>query len=152
MEPEDPKRIIEAAGSFEFTKTYERDEWVLGLSAAFERAPEDPQAFYAVAHSGDPERLDNNLAFVDPRARGKHLSHLVIYGVYLELLRLPGPFSLCEIIDHPRLRLHARCGFAPPVRKLRSGKVEINKFDLHAVLSRIEAEHEIRELWEGQRA
>jgi len=108
-------------------------------------APSDVLGFYAIAHSGDPERFDDTLEFVAPRARGKHLSHLLIYGVYLELLELPQPFTLCETIDHPRLRLHARCGFAPPIRPLKDGRVEVGKFDLHAMLSRLESEDEIRE-------
>ncbi len=146
LSPKDPERIARAEGALEYARPYDPSCWVLGLSAAPENEPEDIQAFYAVGHSGVPERLDNTLAFVCPGARGRHLSHLVIYGVYLELLRLPGFFVLCESIDHPRLRLHARCGFAPPVRKLRNGKVEIGRFEFHTVLSRIEAEDGIREL------
>jgi hypothetical protein len=119
---------------------------VVGVSAAPAASPDDVHAFYAVAHSGDPGRLDDTLAFVCPRARGKRLSHLITYGVYLELLRLPRPFVLCQIIDHPKLQRHARCGFAPPLRPLRQGKVEVGRFDLHTVLSRIESENDVREL------
>ncbi|MBI5440924.1 MAG: hypothetical protein HY900_06915 [Deltaproteobacteria bacterium] len=146
MEAGDPSKLLLAEGATEFDRPFDPKKWVLGVSAAPESSPEDVQAFYAVAHCGDPARLDDTLAFVSPRARGKRLSHLITYGVYLELLRLPRPFVLRQRIDHPKLRLHARCGFAPPLRPLRDGKVEVGRFDLHAVLSRIESENEIREL------
>jgi hypothetical protein len=143
---EHPRRIAEAEGIAEFARDFDPERWVLGLAAAPADAPDDFLGFYGVAHTGDPQRLDDTLAFVSPRARGLHLSHLLIYGVYLALLALDRSFVLCESIDHPRLRLHARCGFAPPVRPLRDGKVEVGRFDLHAVLSRIESEDEIREV------
>lgn len=146
LAPTDPARIVRAEGLEEFARDFDPARWIVGVSAAPEGSPGPVDAFYAVGHSGDPGRLDDTLAFVAPRARGKHLSHLITYGVYLELLRLPGPFVLCQIVDHPKLQLHARCGFAPPVRPLRDGKVEVGRFDLHAVLSRIESENEIREL------
>lgn len=130
----------------EVARDFDPARWVLGLSVAPADAPADVLGFYAVAHTGDPDRLDDTLAFVSPRARGLHLSHLLIYGMYLALLALERSFVLCEVIDHPRLRLHARCGFAPPVRPLRDGKVEAGRFDLHAVLSRIESEDDIREV------
>ncbi|MBI5017436.1 MAG: hypothetical protein HZB55_18355 [Deltaproteobacteria bacterium] len=144
--PADPRRIAEAEGVTECAKDFPAQGWVVGLAVAKTEAPDDDLGFYAVAHGAAPERLDDTLAFVAPRARGLHLSHLLIYGVYLELLALDRPFVLCEMIDHPRLRLHARCGFAPPVRPLRDGKVELGRFDLHAVLCRIESEDDIREI------
>jgi hypothetical protein len=146
MDPADPERIVRAEGAPEFARPFAPETWILGVSAALDRSPGDVLAFYAVAHSGDRGRLDETLAFVSPRARGEHLSHLITYGTYLELLRLPHPFVLCQIIDHPKLRLHARCGLAPPLRPLRDGKVEVGRFDLHSVLSRIESENDIREL------
>jgi hypothetical protein len=141
-----PRRIAEAEGGAEFARDFDPKRWVLGFGVAPARDPDDFLGFYAVAHTGNPERFDDTLAFVSPRARGLHLSHLLIYGVYLALLALDRSFVLCEVIDNPRLRFHARCGFAPPVRPLRDGKVEVGRFDLHAVLSRIEAEDEIREV------
>lgn len=147
--PSDPQSIAEAEGMPEFARAFDPDRWVVGLAVAPKEAPEDALGFYAVAHRGNSERLDDTLALVSPRARGRHLSHLLVYGVYLELLGLDRSFVLCEAIDHPRLRLHARCGFAPPVRPLRDGKVEIGRFDLHAVLCRIESEDKIREVTEG---
>jgi len=146
IEPDEPRRIAEAEGMAEFARDFDRERWMIGLSVAPADAPDDVLGFYAVAHTGDPERLDDTLAFVSPRARGRHLSHLLIYGVYLALLAFDRPFVLCEVIDNPRLQFHARCGFAPPVRPLRHGKIEIGRFDLHAVLCRIESEDDIREV------
>lgn len=146
IRPEEPRRILEAEGLGDLARDYDPDRWVLGLSAARTDAPEDILGFYAIAHSGNPSRFDDTLLFVVPRARGRHLSHLLAYGVYLALLEIPHPFTLREIIDHPRLRLHARCGFAPPIRSLTDGRVEVDRFDLNALLSRLESEDEIREL------
>lgn len=144
--PADPRRICELEGAPEEARDFAAGRWVVGVSVAQDGAPESPLGFYAVAHSGTPGLLDDTLIFVSPRARGRHLSHLLVYGVYLALLARGGDFRLCEVIDHPRLRLHTRCGFAPPVRKLVDGRVEVGPFDLHAVLSRLESEDEIEEL------
>lgn len=144
--PADPRRICELEGASEEARDFAPERWVTGVSVARDGAPVNPLGFYAVAHSGAPGRLDDTLIFVSPRARGRHLSHLLIYGMYLALLARGGDFRLCEVIDHPRLRLHTRCGFAPPVRKLVDGRVEVGPFDLHAVLSRLESEDEIEEL------
>ncbi|GAB4278306.1 MAG: hypothetical protein Kow0092_34100 [Deferrisomatales bacterium] len=116
------------------------------LAAAAEDAPRSLLGFYAVGYSQCPELLDETFLYVVPRARGRRLSHLLIYGVYSELLGRPGPLRLSERVDHPRLRLHARCGFGPPVRRLVDGKVEVGRSDLHVVLSRIEAENDLVEL------
>jgi GNAT superfamily N-acetyltransferase len=145
LEPGEPKRIAEEAGAHEFVRVFEPDRWVVGLSAARPECPEDRLGFYAVAHSGEPTCFDDTLIFVKPSARGLGLSHLLIYGVHLELLRKSLSFRLREAIDQPRLRLFGRCGFAPPVRPLVDGKVEVSNYDLHAILSRIEAEDEVAE-------
>ncbi len=144
--PGDPRRIAEEAGADEFARDFAPDRWAVGLSAARRDRPEERLGFYAVAHSGDPTCFDDTLVFVKPSARGLGLSHLLIYGVHLELLRKSLSFRLREAIDQPRLRLFGRCGFAPPVRPLVDGKVEVSNYDLHAILSRIEAEDEVVEL------
>ncbi len=146
LEPQDPKRIAEEADAPEFARDFEPERWVVGLGVTRPGRPEDRLGFYAVAHSGDPTCFDDTLIFVSPSARGLGLSHLLIYGVHLELLRKSLSFRLREAIDQPRLRLFGRCGFAPPVRPLVDGKVEVSNYDVHAILSRIEAEDEIVEL------
>ncbi len=144
--PNDPRRIADDAGAPGYVRDFDPARWVVGLAAADADRPDEPLGFFAVAHGGDPTCYDDNLVFVRPEARGRRLSLLLLYTVYLELLRTSLSFRLREVVDHPRLRLHARCGFAPPVRKLVDGKVELGNFDLHAVLSRIESENEIEEL------
>jgi hypothetical protein len=144
--PGEPSRMVAREGFPGLAPSFRTDRWVLGLSVSTDSKPEDALGFYALAFSSNAERFDDTFVFVSPRARGRRLSHLLLYGVYTELLQRPGPFRLCEVIDHPRLRLHARCGFAPPVRPLIDGKVEVGKQDLHAVLSRLESEDEIQEL------
>lgn len=143
--PAEPFRIMAAEGAQD-ARSFDAARWVMGFAAARTEAPDDLLAFYAVAWTDDPATFDDTLAFVAPRARGLRLSHLLIYRMYLALLALDRSFVLCETIDNPRLRLHARCGFAPPVRPLRNGKVEVQRFDLHTVLCRIESEDDIREL------
>jgi len=146
IESDAPRKIAEGAAQPEHARDFDPARWVLGLAVAEARRPGHPLGFYAVAHTGDPTCYDDTLIFVRPEARGRRLSLLLIYGAYLGLLRTSLSFRLREILDHPRLRLHARCGFAPPVRKLVDGKVELGNFDLHAVLSRIESENHIEEL------
>ncbi|RMG86266.1 MAG: hypothetical protein D6708_14480, partial [Candidatus Dadabacteria bacterium] len=70
----------------------------------------------------------------------------LIWGVYRDLLERPGLFHLSEPGDVPRLDLHVRCGFAPPVRPLVDGRVRVGKYDLHTVLARLESEDEIEPL------
>lgn len=144
--PGDPPAIAAGGDAPEAARPFDPDRWVLGL--ALERAdrPGDPLGFYAVAWSTDPECLDDTVIFVRAEARGRRLSLALVYGVYLELLDLPRPFRLREAVDHPRLRLHARCGFAAPIRRLVEGRAEIGRFDLHTLLSRIESEVGIEEL------
>ncbi|MEW6486703.1 MAG: GNAT family N-acetyltransferase [Thermodesulfobacteriota bacterium] len=151
--PGEPRRIAEAAGEAAHARDFDPARWVVGLAVA-EAAADDgpasetgaPLGFYAVAHNGDPTCFDDTFLFVCPEARGKHVSLLLLYAMYSELLRTSLSFRLREAIDHPRLRLHARCGFAPPVRRLVDGKVEIGGYDLHALLARIESEDEIVDL------
>ncbi len=149
--PGDPRRIAEAASEPSHGRDFDPARWVIGLAVAEcgdgkGVKPTGPLGFYALAHSGDPNCYDDTLIFVRPDARGRDLSLLLLYAVYLELLRTSLSFRLREVIEHPRLRLFARCGFAPPVRKLADGKVEVSNFDLHAILSRIESEDEILDL------
>lgn len=146
LRPEDPRRLAEEAGASSFARPFAPERWVTGFAAARPERPDDRLGFYAVGHSGDPTCFDDTLIFVRPSERGLGLSHLLIYGVYLELLRKSLSFRLREAIDLPRLRLFGRCGFAPPVRPLVDGKVEVGNYDLHAILSRIEAEDDIAEL------
>lgn len=144
--PEEPGRIAAVEGAADVGRAFAPERWGLGVAVAETARPDDVLGFYALARSAEPTCFDDTLVFVSPRARGKRLSHLLLYGGYLELLRTCLSFRLREIIDHPRLRLHARCGFAPPVRRLVDGKVELGNFDLHALLSRIESENELVEL------
>jgi GNAT superfamily N-acetyltransferase len=152
--PDEPRRIAEAAGDAAHARDFDPARWVVGLAVeevAGDGGPApqgggEPLGFYAVAHSGDPTCYDDTFLFVCPAARGKHVSLLLLYAMYSELLRTSLSFRLREAIDHPRLRLHARCGFAPPVRRLVDGKVEIGGYDLHALLARIESEDEIVDL------
>ncbi|MDW7710863.1 MAG: GNAT family N-acetyltransferase [Deferrisomatales bacterium] len=145
--PGEPRRIAEAAGEPAHAREFAPSRWVLGLAAAEVggegEEPGVPLGFYALAHSGDPTCYDDTLIFVRPEARGRDLSFLLIYAAYGELLRTSLSFRLREATHHPRLRLFARCGFAPPVRPLVDGKVEVGNFDVHAILSRIESEAEI---------
>lgn len=144
--PEDPARIAEAEGAADVGRAFAPERWGLGVAVAQTARPDDLLGFYALGRSTEPTCFDDTLIFIAPRARGRRLSHLLLYGGYLELLRTCLSFRLREIIDHPRLRLHTRCGYAPPVRQLVDGKVELGNFDLHAVLSRIESENELVEL------
>lgn len=151
--PDEPRRIAEAAGEAACGRDFDPARWVVGLAVAEAQTdggpalePTTPLGFYAVAHSGDPTCFDDTFLFVCPQARGRHLSLLLLYAMYSELLRTSLSFRLREAIDHPRLRLHARCGFAPPVRRLVEGKVEIGGYDLHSLLARIESEDEIVDL------
>ncbi|MBE0618330.1 MAG: hypothetical protein IH608_10455 [Proteobacteria bacterium] len=144
--PAAPRWVAEGTAEPGFAREFDPARWVLGVAVAEADNAEQPLGFYAVAHQGDPTCYDDTLIFVRPEARGRRLSLLLVFVVYLELLRASLSFRLREAIDHPRLRLHARCGFAPPVRKLVDGKVELGNFDLHTVLSRIESENEIEEL------
>jgi len=144
--PDGPARIAAAEEVADQGRAFEPRRWGVGVALAEAGRPNDVLGFYALAHSGEPTCFDDTLIFVSPRARGKRLSHLLMYGGYLELLRKYLCFRVREIIDHPKLRLYARCGFAPPVRPLVDGKVELGNFDLHAILSRIESENELVEL------
>lgn len=153
--PDEPRRIAEAAEEPTCIRDFDSKRWVLGLAveeadgaanSPGSVAGGEPLGFYAVAHGDDPTCYDDTFLFVRSEARGRHLSLLLLYAVYSELLRTSLSFRLREVIDHPRLRLHARCGFAPPVRRLVEGKVEIGSYDLHALLARIESEDEIVDL------
>jgi len=144
--PDDPARILTAEGFPDDARGFDADRWGSGVAVADATCAGRTLGFYALAHSGDPTCFDDTLIFISPRARGRRLSQLLLYGGYLELLRKYLSFRIREIIDHPRLRLHTRCGFAPPVRPLVDGKVELGNFDIHAILSRIESENEIVEL------
>lgn len=144
--PGDPRRILTSEGSMDTARAFDPSRWGSGVAVAETSRPERVLGFYALFHSGDPTCFDDTLVFVSPRARGKRLSHLLIYGGYLQVLRKYLSFRIREVVDHPRLTLHTRCGFAPPIRPLVDGKVELGNFDIHAILSRIESENEITEL------
>ncbi|GAB6062604.1 hypothetical protein [Deferrisoma palaeochoriense] len=148
--PDDPERIALAEGEPAFARRFAPERFVAGRAVAPDEAPDDLLGFYAVAHSGDPGVLDDTLIFVSPRARGQGLSHLLIWGVYRDLLERPGIFHLSEPGDVPRLDLHVRCGFAPPVRPLVDGRIRVGKYDLHTVLARLESEDEIEPLGEDE--
>jgi len=144
--PEAPARIAAAEGAAELGRFFAHHRWGGGVAVGEAGRPDNLVGFYALAHSGDPTCFDDTLIFLGPRARGRRLSYLLIYGGYLELLRRYLSFRIREIVDHPKLGLHVRCGFAPPVRPLVDGKVELGNFDLHAILARIESENEIVDL------